>query len=130
MHFYKNKNGVFCLKGVKPYTWEIPIKLEKENIKWGDIVLVNCKKAKALVVVLNVLEIMEEKTKHKKVIKILEKIKNNIFILKIDFSLKKIEKFHSWYYTELFRFNKKTKAVENSRVEKKKRLKIQNLVTI
>ncbi|GAA0068305.1 hypothetical protein UT300002_30900 [Clostridium perfringens] len=55
----------------------------------------NCKKAKALVVVLNVLEIMEEKTKHKKVIKILEKIKNNIFILKIDFSLKKIEKFHS-----------------------------------
>lgn len=69
--------------------------MEKENIKQGDIVLVNCKKAKAPVVVLNVLEIMEEKTKHKKVIKILEKIKNNIFILKIDFSLKKIEKFHS-----------------------------------
>ena len=60
--------------------------MEKENIKQGDIVLVNCKKAKAPVVVLNVLEIMEEKTKHKKVIKILEKIKNNIFILKIDFS--------------------------------------------
>ncbi|GAA0068312.1 hypothetical protein UT300002_30970 [Clostridium perfringens] len=49
--------------------------LEKENIKQGDIVLVNCKKAKAPVVVLNVLEIMEEKTKHKKVIKILEKNK-------------------------------------------------------
>ncbi|EGT3601637.1 hypothetical protein FT888_15780 [Clostridium perfringens] len=63
------------MKGVKPYTWEIPKKLEKENIKQGDIVLVNCKKAKAPVVVLNVLEIMEEKTKHKKVIKILEKNK-------------------------------------------------------
>ncbi|ELU5588532.1 hypothetical protein SCB17_003052 [Clostridium perfringens] len=75
MHFYKNKNGVLCLRGAKPYTWEIPKKLEEENIKQGDIVLVNCKKTKAPVMILNVLEIMEEKTKHKKVIKILEKNK-------------------------------------------------------
>lgn len=73
MHFYKNKNGVLCLRGAKPYTWEIPKKLEKENIKQGDIVLADCKNTKAPVIVLNVSEIMDEKTKHKKVIKILEK---------------------------------------------------------
>ncbi|MGU8655369.1 hypothetical protein ACV3RG_16840 [Clostridium perfringens] len=39
------------------------------------IFLVDCKNTKAPVVVLNVLEIMEEKTKHKKVIKILERNK-------------------------------------------------------
>ncbi len=75
MHVDKNKNGVVCIRGSKPYTWEIPKKLEKENIKQGDIVLVNCKNTKAPVIVLNVLEIMEEKTKHKKIIKILEKNK-------------------------------------------------------
>lgn len=66
MHFYKNKNGVLCLRGAKPYTWEIPKKLEKENIKQGDIVLVDCKNTKAPVIVLNVLEIMEEKINIKK----------------------------------------------------------------
>lgn len=75
MHFYKNKNGVLFLRGAKPYTWEIPKKLENENIKQGDIVLVNCKNTKAPVIVLNVLEIMEEKNKYKKIIKILEKNK-------------------------------------------------------
>ena len=73
MLFSKNKDNIICLRGAKPYTWEIPKKLEKENIKQGDIVLVNCKNTKAPVLVLNVLEIMEEKTKHKKIIKILEK---------------------------------------------------------
>ncbi len=75
MHFSKNKNNVICLRGAKPYTWEIPEKLEKENIKQGDIVLAECKNTKAPVLVLNVLEIMEEKKKYKKIIKILEKNK-------------------------------------------------------
>lgn len=65
--------AVSCLRDAKPYTWEIPKKLEKENIKQGDIFLVDCKNTKAPVIVLNVSEIMDEKTKHKKVIKILEK---------------------------------------------------------
>lgn len=65
--------AVSCLRDAKPYTWEIAKKLEKENIKQGDIVLVDCKNTKAPVIVLNVSEIMDEKTKHKKVIKILEK---------------------------------------------------------
>lgn len=75
VHFYKNKDNVICLRGAKPYTWEIPKKFEKENINQGDIILVPCKNTKAPVIVLNVLEIMEEKTKHKKIIKILEKNK-------------------------------------------------------
>ena len=75
VHFYKNKDNVICLRGAKAYTWEIPNKLEKENINQGDIILVPCKNTKAPVIVLNVLESMEEKTKHKKIIKILEKIK-------------------------------------------------------
>lgn len=75
VHFYKNKDNVICLRGAKPYTWEIPKKFEKENIKQGDIILVPCKNTTAPVIVLNVLEIMEEKTKYKKIIKILEKNK-------------------------------------------------------
>ncbi|MCJ8342651.1 MAG: DUF5839 family protein [Cetobacterium sp.] len=63
------------MRSTKPYTWEIPKKLEKENIKQGDIVLVNCKNTKAPVMVLNVFETIEEKKKYKKVIKILEKNK-------------------------------------------------------
>ncbi|XZH18518.1 DUF5839 family protein (plasmid) [Clostridium perfringens] len=70
MHIYKNKDGGFCIRGNKLYTWELSKNLEKENIKQGDIVLANCKNTKAPVIVLNILEVMEEKTKYKKVIKI------------------------------------------------------------
>lgn len=75
MHVYKNKNGDICISGSKPYTWEIPKKLEKENIKQGYIVLAECKNTKAPVIVLNVLENNQEKTKYKKIIKILDKNK-------------------------------------------------------
>ena len=75
MHVDKNKKGITYIRGVKPYTWKIPEKLENENIKQGNIVLVECKNTKAPVIVLNVSEIMEEKAKYKKVIKILEKNK-------------------------------------------------------
>ena len=50
-------------------------RIEPENIKQGDIVLAECKNTKAPVLVLNVLEILEEKKKYKKIIKILEKNK-------------------------------------------------------
>ncbi|MFH5920355.1 DUF5839 family protein [Clostridium perfringens] len=39
------------------------MRFNKENIKQGDIVLVNCKNTKSPVMILNVLEIMEEKNK-------------------------------------------------------------------
>lgn len=50
-------------------------KLEEKNIEQGDIVLAECKNTKAPVIVLNVLEISQEKKKYKKIIKILEKNK-------------------------------------------------------
>ncbi|EHR0219629.1 hypothetical protein KS664_003310 [Clostridium perfringens] len=75
MHIYKNKDGGFYIRGNKLYTWEVSKKLEEKNIEQGDIVLAECKNTKAPVIVLNVLEIMEEKIKHKKIIKILEKNK-------------------------------------------------------
>ncbi|EGT3601873.1 DUF5839 family protein [Clostridium perfringens] len=75
MHIYKNKDGGFYIRGNKLYAWEVSKKLEEKNIEQGDIVLAECKNTKAPVIVLNVLESMEEKTKHKKIIKILEKIK-------------------------------------------------------
>ncbi len=74
MHIYKNKDGGFYIRGNRSYTWEISKRLEK-NIEQGDIVLANCKNTKAPVIVLSVLEIMEEKNKYKKIIKILEKNK-------------------------------------------------------
>ncbi|MGU8478581.1 DUF5839 family protein [Clostridium perfringens] len=75
MHIYKNKDGGFYIIGNKLYTWEVSKKLEEKNIEQGDIVLAECKNTKAPVIVLNVLEIKEEKIKHKKIIKILEKNK-------------------------------------------------------
>ncbi|MBO3314519.1 DUF5839 family protein, partial [Clostridium perfringens] len=61
--------------GNKLYTWEVSKKLEEKNIEQGDIVLAECKNTKAPVIVLNVLEISQEKKKYKKIIKILEKNK-------------------------------------------------------
>ncbi|GAA0068408.1 hypothetical protein UT300002_31950 [Clostridium perfringens] len=75
MHIYKNKDGGFYIRGNKSYTWEFSKKLYKENIKQGDIVLVECKNTKAPVIVLNILEIMDKKTKHKKILKVLERNK-------------------------------------------------------
>ena len=75
IHFSKNKDNFISLKYVKPYTWEVPKNLEKETLREGDIVLAECKNTKAPVMVLDVLEIMDEKTNHKKIIKILEKNK-------------------------------------------------------
>ncbi|EOU1132037.1 DUF5839 family protein [Clostridium perfringens] len=75
MHIYKNKDGSFYIRGNKLYTWEVSKKLEEKNIEQGDIVLAECKNTKAPVIVLNVLEISQEKKKYKKIIKILEKNK-------------------------------------------------------
>lgn len=75
MHIYKNKAGGFYIRGNKLYTWEVSKKLEEKNIEQGDIVLAECKNTKAPVIVLNVLEISQEKKKYKKNIKILEKNK-------------------------------------------------------
>ncbi|EJT6155095.1 hypothetical protein N2W29_003273 [Clostridium perfringens] len=63
------------MRGNKLYTWEVSKKLEEKNIEQGDIVLAECKNTKAPVIVLNVLEISQEKKKYKKIIKILEKNK-------------------------------------------------------
>ncbi|MDT7976711.1 DUF5839 family protein, partial [Clostridium perfringens] len=63
------------IRGNKLYTWEVSKKLEEKNIEQGDIVLAECKNTKAPVIVLNVLEISQEKKKYKKIIKILEKNK-------------------------------------------------------
>ncbi|WP_349398444.1 DUF5839 family protein [Clostridium perfringens] len=63
------------MRGNRLYTWEVSKKLEEKNIEQGDIVLAECKNTKAPVIVLNVLEISQEKKKYKKIIKILEKNK-------------------------------------------------------
>ena len=76
MHIYKNEKGIICIKGAKPYIWEIPEKLEKVKIRQGDIVLAKCKNTKAPVIVLNVFEndeVENKKLNYKKIIKILEK---------------------------------------------------------
>lgn len=74
VHIRKSKNGDIKINHMGKFTWIIPEKLEKENISKGDIVLVDCKNTKAPVIVLNVFE-SDEKIKHKKVIKILDRVK-------------------------------------------------------
>lgn len=69
------KNNEISIKSKKQYTWVIPEKLEKENISKGDIVLVACKNTKAPVIVLDIFESDKERIKHKKVLKILSKVK-------------------------------------------------------
>lgn len=75
VHIHKSKNGDVKIKQSGKYIWFIPEKLEKGNISRGDIVLVECKNTKAPVIVLNVFESEEEKIKHKKVLKILDRVK-------------------------------------------------------
>ncbi|EDT13238.1 DUF5839 family protein [Clostridium perfringens] len=76
MHIYKFKDGRIKLKTSGKYIWAIPKRLEEENISLGDIVLVPCKKNNAPVIVLNVFENNNKKFgyKHKKVIKVLDKM--------------------------------------------------------
>lgn len=74
MHLYKSESVKFKIKSDKKYTWFIPEKLEKEISK-GDIVLALCKNTKAPVIVLDIFESEEEKSRHKKIIKILDKNK-------------------------------------------------------
>lgn len=75
IHIHKSKNGDFKIKNNKKYIWRIPEKFEKENISKGDMVLALCKNTKAPVIVLDIFESDEEKTNHKKIIKILEQNK-------------------------------------------------------
>ena len=79
MHLYKCKDGVLKIRQSGKYTWGVPKKLEKENISKGDIVLVTCQNTKAPVIVLNIFESYNKKLKyrHKKVIKILDKVTKN-----------------------------------------------------
>lgn len=77
MHTYKNEYGYYRIKYSKLYIWEIPKNLEKENISQGDIVLAICKNSVAPIMVLSVFESNDEKIKHKKVIKILDKMIKN-----------------------------------------------------
>ncbi|TPE14352.1 DUF5839 family protein (plasmid) [Clostridium perfringens] len=76
IHISKRKDGKIKLRTGERYTWAIPEKLEKENISLGDIVLVPCKNTTAPVIVLNIFESENKKLKykHKKVIKVLDKM--------------------------------------------------------
>ena len=77
MHIYKQKDGNIKLRASGRYTWVVPKKLEKENLRKGDIVLVPCKSTVAPVIVLNIFESENKKLihNHKKVIKILDKFR-------------------------------------------------------
>lgn len=79
IHIYKSKSGEIKIRQSKKYVWIISKELEKENISPGDLVLVYCKNMKAPVIVLKVFESKEEKTKYKKVIKILDRVKRYKF---------------------------------------------------